>query len=67
MPGSVTSAIDHSLSEIRSVRNEIRRCRRLLQTKLSDAEREIVEKRLCEQQSIFEELLTSKFPLALNP
>ena len=56
MPGPVTSAIDHSLSEIRSVRNEIWRCRRLLQTKLSDAEREIVEKRLCEQQSIFEEL-----------
>jgi hypothetical protein len=61
------SAIDDSLSEIRSVRNDIWRCRRVLQTKLSDAEREIVEKRLREQQSVFERLLASKFPLVLKP
>ena len=43
--------IDDSLSEIRSVRNDIWRCRKLLQTGPSDAERETVEKRLLEQRS----------------
>jgi hypothetical protein len=39
----------------------------LLQSGLSDAEREIVEKRLLEQRSTFEGLLASTFPLALKP
>jgi hypothetical protein len=60
------STIDDSLSEIRSVRNEIWRCRRLLQTDLSDAERAIIEKRLLEQRRTFEVLLASTFPLALR-
>jgi len=58
--------IDESLSEIRSVRNDIWRCRRLLQTDLSDAERAIIEKRLLELQRTFELLLASTFPLALK-
>jgi hypothetical protein len=58
--------IDESLSEIRSVRNDIWRCRRLLQTHLSDAERAIIEKRLLEQRRTFELLLASTFPLALK-
>jgi hypothetical protein len=58
--------IDESLSEIRSVRNDIWRCRRLLQTDLSDAERAIIEKRLLEQRRTFEVLLASTFPLALK-
>ena len=53
------STIDDSLSEIRSVRNDIWRCRKLLQTDLPDAEREIIEKRLLEQRSAFEGLLAS--------
>jgi hypothetical protein len=60
------SAIDESLSEIRSVRNDIWRCRRLLQADLSDAERAIIEKRLLEQRRTFELLLASTFPLALK-
>jgi hypothetical protein len=60
------SAIDESLSEIRSVRNHIWRCRRLLQADLSDAERAIIEKRLLEQRRTFELLLASTFPLALK-
>jgi hypothetical protein len=59
-------AIDDSLSEIRSVRNDIWRCRKLLQTDLSDAERAIIEERLLERQLLFEGLLESTFPLALN-
>jgi hypothetical protein len=61
------STIDDSLGEIRSVRNDIWRCRKLLRSGLSDAEREIVEKRLLEQRSTFEGLLASTFPLALKP
>ena len=65
--GSVMSTIDDSFSEIRSVRNDIWRCRsRLVQTELADAEREIVEKRLRERLSTFEGLLASAFPLALK-
>jgi hypothetical protein len=54
--------IDDRLSEIRSERNDIWRCRKLLQAELSDAEREMLEKRLLEQQSAFEGLLASTFP-----
>jgi hypothetical protein len=60
------STIDESLSEIRSVRNDIWRCRRLLQADLSDAERAIIEQRLLEQRRTFELLLASTFPLALK-
>jgi hypothetical protein len=47
------TTIDDSLSEIRSVRNDIWRCRKLLQTDLPDAERELIEKLLLEQRSAF--------------
>jgi hypothetical protein len=60
------STIDENLSAIRSLRNDIWRCRRLLQTDLSDAERAIIEKRLLEQRRTFEVLLASTFPLALK-
>jgi len=59
------TTIDDSLTEIRSVRNDIWRCRKLLQTDLPDAERELIEKRLLEQRSAFEELLASTFPFPL--
>lgn len=64
--GVAMTTIDDSLSEIRSVRNDIWRCRKLLQTDLPDAEREMIEKRLLEQRSAFEGLLASTFPLALK-
>ena len=47
------------------MRNDIWRCRKLLQTDLPDAEREMIEKRLLEQRSALE-LLASTFPLALK-
>jgi hypothetical protein len=58
--------IDESLSEIRSVRNEIWRCRQLLRSRLSDDERAGIEQRLYGQQAIFEALLKSTFPLVLE-
>ena len=60
------TTIDDRLSEIRSVRNDIWRCRNLLRTDLPDAEREMIEKRLLEQLSAFEGLLASTFPLTLK-
>jgi len=53
------TTIDDSLSEIRSVRNDIWHCRKLLQHNLPDAEREMIEKRLLERRSAFEGLLAS--------
>ncbi|MDA9504579.1 hypothetical protein XI09_07500 [Bradyrhizobium sp. CCBAU 11386] len=59
-------SIDDTLSEIRWLRNEIWRCRRLLKTGLPGAERKAVEKRLLEQLSAFERLLSTAFPLSLS-
>ena len=60
------TTIDDRLSEMRSVRNDIWRCRKLLKTGLPEVEREMIEKRLLEQRSAFEGLLASTFPLALK-
>ncbi|WP_210342599.1 hypothetical protein [Bradyrhizobium glycinis] len=60
------TSIDDTLSEIRWLRNEIWRCRRSLKTVLPAAERQAVEKRLHEQLSAFERLLSSAFPLTLS-
>ena len=48
------------------MRNDIWRCRKLLQTDLPNAEREMIEKRLLERRSAFEGLLASTFPFALK-
>lgn len=63
---SMATVIDDAFCEIRSLRNEIWRCRKLLRTDLPDAERETVEKRLHEHQIAFEGLLAATFPLALK-
>ncbi|WP_439396916.1 hypothetical protein ACRQ5Q_07995 [Bradyrhizobium sp. PMVTL-01] len=60
------TSIDDTLSEIRWLRNEIWRCRRLLSAGLPSAERKLVEKRLLEQLSVFEGLLSTAFPLTLG-
>lgn len=60
------TSIDDTLNEIRWLRNEIWRCRRSLGTELPGAQREAVEKRLHEQLSAFERLLSTAFPLALT-
>ncbi|WP_271574121.1 hypothetical protein [Bradyrhizobium sp. CCBAU 11361] len=63
---TVMTSIDDTLSEIRWLRTEIWRCRRLLKTGLPGAERKAVEKRLLEQLSAFERLLSTAFPLTLS-
>ncbi|WP_244552793.1 hypothetical protein [Bradyrhizobium sp. Ghvi] len=59
------TSIDDTLSEIRWLRNEIWRHRRSLKKDLP--ERKAVEKRLLEQLSAFERLLSTAFPLTLSP
>lgn len=63
---SMETLIDDAFCDVRSLRNEIWRCRKLLRTELPNAEREAVEKRLHEHQIAFEELLAATFPLALK-
>jgi hypothetical protein len=60
------TTIDDTLSEIRCVRNEIWRCRKLLQTDAPDGERREIERRLLELRSVFDRLLESTFPWSLK-
>ena len=58
--------IDEQLARLRTHRNNIARYRRLLKTKLSDLERQFIERRLSEEHSDFERLTESAFPISLN-
>ena len=51
---------------MRTHRNNIARYRRLLKTKLSDLERQFIERRLSEEQLDFERLAESAFPISFN-
>jgi hypothetical protein len=62
----MTKMIDEQLARLRTHRNNIARYRRLLKTKLSDVERQFVERRLSKEQSDFERLAESSFPISSN-
>ena len=51
--------IDQQLARLRTHRSNIQRYRNLLQTNLTELERQFVEKRLIEEQSNLESLATS--------
>lgn len=51
----------------RTHRNNIDRYRRLLETKLSDLERQYIERRLTEELLKLDELSASAFPIQLPP
>ena len=53
--------IDQHLARLRTHRNNIQRYRNLLQTNLTELERQFVEKRMIEEQSNLDSLITS-FP-----
>jgi 5-bromo-4-chloroindolyl phosphate hydrolysis protein len=53
--------IDEKFALLRTHRNNITRYRRLLETKLTDFERQYIEKRLSEEQSRMERLCAT-FP-----
>ncbi|EIG61114.1 hypothetical protein Bra1253DRAFT_05895 [Bradyrhizobium sp. WSM1253] len=60
------ASIDERLNEIRSVRNDIWRCRSRLQSELDDLQRKMLEERLLERQSAFERLVSATFPFTLR-
>jgi hypothetical protein len=57
---------DENLARIRAHRNNIHRYRRLLKTKLSDLERQFIERRLTEEQAALEALVSETFPVAFT-
>jgi hypothetical protein len=57
---------DENLALMRRHRNNINRYRRLLKTKLTECERQFIEKRLSEEQSAMERFAASTFPLTLG-
>jgi len=58
--------IDEKLAHLRTHRNNINRYHRLLTTRLTDVERQYLERRLCEEQAAMERLSATTFPLNLG-
>jgi hypothetical protein len=56
--------LDADLARIRAHRNNIHRYRRLLRTRLSDLERQFIERRLAEEQTGLDALAPERFPIA---
>jgi len=57
---------DEKFALLRSHRNNISRYRRLLKTRLTEFERQFIERRLSEERSAMERLVSSSFPLTLG-
>jgi hypothetical protein len=62
----MTMMTDEKFALLRTHRNNISRYRRLLKTKLTELERQFIERRLSEERSAMERLASSTFPLALK-
>ena len=58
--------IDEKFALLRTHRNNISRYRRLLKTKLTEFERQFIERRLSEERSAMERLASSTFPLTFR-
>lgn len=54
---------DEKFALLRTHRNNVHRYRRLLKTKLTDPEREFIEKRLSEERSAMDNVAASAFSL----
>jgi hypothetical protein len=55
--------IEESFARLRTHRNNVERYRRLLETRLTDLERQFIEKRLSEEQSAIESLAARTLPV----
>ena len=55
--------IDEQFARMRTHRNNIHRYRQLLQTKLTELERDFIKRRLTEEQSALDGSAASAFPL----
>jgi hypothetical protein len=58
--------IDEKLARIRSTVNNIRRYRRLLDTQLTETERQFIERRLSEERATLDSLQSETFPMAFR-
>ena len=58
--------LDENLARIRAHRNNIHRYRRLLKTRLSQLERQFIERRLAEERSALDGLTTATFPVGFH-
>jgi hypothetical protein len=58
--------LDRDLARIRTHRNNIHRYCRLLGTKLSDVERQFIERRLSEEQTALQALAAENFPVEFS-
>jgi len=56
--------LDEDFARIRAHRNNIHRYRSLLKTRLSDLERQFIERRLSEETASLEALTSETFPIA---
>jgi hypothetical protein len=56
--------LDEDFARIRAHRNNIHRYRRLLRTRLSELERQFIERRLAEEQTALDALAAETFPVA---
>jgi hypothetical protein len=59
--------IDESLAHMRRHSNNIRRYRLLLRTKLTELERQYVERRLSEEEAALQALADTTLPFSLTP
>jgi hypothetical protein len=55
--------VEENLARIRTHRNNIHRYRRLLRTKLSDLERDFIERRMAGEQASLDALVAETFPV----
>ena len=62
----IIAMLDERFARLRTHRNNIARYQGLLKTKLTDLERQFIERRLSEEQSEFELLSASTFPVAFG-
>jgi hypothetical protein len=58
--------LDEDLTRVGAHRNNMHRYRRLLRTKLSELERQFIERRLAEEQTALEALTAETFPIAFT-
>ena len=58
--------LEGNLARIRAHRNNIHRYQRLLKTKLSQLERNFIERRLAEERSALEALTATTFPVGFR-
>jgi len=66
LPLGVTMTLDADLARIRAHRNNIHRYQRLLRTKLSELERQFIQRRLAEEQNSLATVAGGTLPILMS-